>query len=159
MDRAEFDNDVTRRAKASGVTLSAAIKKAIFAALGERDPEAEICRDRNGKPEPDGELRDTKNIPLPLDAQPPSIETCRDQALTEALNDRFGDTIEDYLRAEVLPHVPDAWVDRSKTKIGYEIPINRHFSVYKPPRPLEEIKADIGSLEGEIAGLLKGLVQ
>lgn len=159
MDRAEFDNDVTRRAKASGVKLSAAIKKAIFAALGERDPEAEICRDRNGSPEPDGELRDTENIPLPLDAQPPSIETCRDQALTEALNDRFSDTIEDYMQAEVLPHVPDAWVDRSKTKIGYEIPINRHFYVYKPPRPLEEIKADIGSLEGEIAGLLKGLVE
>lgn len=159
MDRAEFDNDVTRRAKASGVKLSAAIKKAIFAALGERDPEAEICRDRNGSPQPDGELRDTENIPLPLDAKPPSIETCRDQALTEALNDRFSDTIEDYLRAEVLPHVPDAWVDRSKTKIGYEIPINRHFYVYKPPRRLEAIEADIQSLEGEIAGLLKGLVE
>ena len=159
MDRAEFDNDVTRRARASGVKLSAPIKKAIFAALGERDPKAEICRDRNGNPEPDGELRDTENIPLPLDAQPPSIEICRDQALTEALNDRFSDTIEDYLRAEVLLHVPDAWVDWSKTKIGYEIPINRHFYVYKPPRPLEAIEADIQSLEGEIAGLLKGLVQ
>ena len=159
MDRAEFDNDVTRRAKASGVKLSAAIKKAIFAALGERDPKAEICRDRNGKPEPDSELRDTENIPLPPDAKLPSIETCRDQALTDALNDRFGDTIEEYMRAEVLPHVPDAWVDRSKTRIGYEIPINRHFYVYKPPRPLEEIEADIGSLEGEIAGLLKGLVE
>lgn len=52
-----------------------------------------------------------------------------------------------------------AWVDRSKTKIGYEIPINRHFYVYKPPRPLEAIEADIQSLEGEIAGLLKGLVE
>ena len=144
MDRAEFDNDVTRRAKASGVKLSAPIKKAIFAALGERDPEAEICRDSKGKPEPDGELRDTENIPLPLDAQPPSIE-------------RFGDTIEDYLQAEVWPHVPNAWVDWSKTKIGYEIPINRHFYVYKPPRPLEAIEADIQSLEGEIAGLFKGL--
>ena len=159
MDRAEFDNDVTRRAEASGVKLSASIKKAIFAALGERDPEAEICRDSKGSPEPDGELRDTENIPLPLDAKPPSIETCRDQALTKALNDRFGDTIEDYLQAEVLPHVPDAWVDWSKTKIGYEIPINRHFYVYKPPRPLEEIEADIQSLEGEIAGLLQGLVK
>ena len=63
------------------------------------------------------------------------------------------------MQAEVLPHVPDAWVDRSKTKIGYEIPINRHFYVYKPPRPLEAIEADIESLEGEIAGLLKGLVE
>ena len=62
-------------------------------------------------------------------------------------------------RLVMLPHVPDAWVDRSKTKIGYEIPINRHFSVYKPPRPLEAIEANIQSLEGEIAGLLKGLVE
>ena len=59
---------------------------------------------------------------------------------------------------EVLPHVPDAWVDYDKTKVGYEIPINRHFYVYQPPRPLDEIEADITALEGEIAGLLKGLV-
>ena len=54
--------------------------------------------------------------------------------------------------------MPDAWVDYAKTKVGYEIPINRHFYVYKPPRPLGEIEADIAALEGEIAGLLKGLV-
>ena len=66
--------------------------------------------------------------------------------------------IDAYIAAEVLPHVPDAWVDYSKTKVGYEIPINRHFYVYKPPRPLAEIEADIAALEGEIAGLLKGLV-
>ena len=62
--------------------------------------------------------------------------------------------IDAYIAAEVLPHVPDAWVDFSKTKVGYEIPINRHFYVYKPPRPLPEIEADIAALEGEIAGLL-----
>ena len=67
-------------------------------------------------------------------------------------------TIEAYMRAEVLPHVPDAWVDYAKTKVGYEIPMNRHFYVYKPPRPLAEIGADITRLEGEIAELLKGLV-
>jgi type I restriction enzyme M protein len=66
--------------------------------------------------------------------------------------------IDTYVATEVLPHVPDAWVDYSKTKVGYEIPINRHFYVYKPPRPLAEIEADIAALEGEIAGLLKGLV-
>ena len=59
---------------------------------------------------------------------------------------------------EVLPHVPDAWVDYTKTKVGYEIPINRHFYVYKAPRPLDQIEADITRLEEEIAGLLKGLV-
>jgi len=70
----------------------------------------------------------------------------------------FRDHIDAYMRREVLPHVPDAWVDYSKTKVGYEIPINRHFYVYKPPRPLEQIEAEITALEGEIAGLLKGLV-
>ncbi|WP_211317159.1 hypothetical protein [Jannaschia seohaensis] len=71
----------------------------------------------------------------------------------------FRGTIEDYMAREVLPHVPDAWVDFDKTKVGYEIPINRHFYVYKPPRPLDEIEADITGLEGEIAGLLEGLVK
>lgn len=78
-------------------------------------------------------------------------------------NDRlvaaFRDRIDAYIAREVLPHVQDAWVDYDKTKLGYEIPINRHFYAYKPPRPLEEIEADIAALEGEIAGLLKGLLQ
>jgi type I restriction enzyme M protein len=54
----------------------------------------------------------------------------------------------------VLPHVPDAWIDESKTKVGYEIPLNRHFYVYEPPRPLEVIEADIKTLEQEIMNLL-----
>jgi type I restriction enzyme M protein len=70
----------------------------------------------------------------------------------------FRDHIEAYMAREVLPHVLDAWVDYGKTKVGYEIPINRHFYVYKPPRPLEQIETEITALEGEIAGLLKGLV-
>ena len=74
------------------------------------------------------------------------------------LVEAFREVIDDYMAREVLPHVPDAWVDYDKTKVGYEIPINRHFYVYKPPRPLDEIEADIATLEGEIAGLLKGLV-
>jgi type I restriction enzyme M protein len=69
------------------------------------------------------------------------------------------DAIDTYMEAEVLPHVPDAWVDYSKTKVGYEIPINRHFYVYKPPRPLSEIANEIVTLEGEIATLLKGLTE
>ena len=58
----------------------------------------------------------------------------------------------------MLPHVPDAWVDYAKTKVGYEVPINRHFFVYKAPRALGDIETDIIKLEGEIADLLKGLV-
>jgi type I restriction enzyme M protein len=80
--------------------------------------------------EVDPELRDTENVPLK-------------------------EKIEDYFKREVLPHVPDAWIDQSKTKIGYDIPLNRHFYRYEPPRPLEEIEADIKTLEGEILALLK----
>ena len=74
------------------------------------------------------------------------------------LVDVFRNEIDAYIGREVLSHVPDAWVDYDKTKVGYEIPINRHFYVYNPPRPLDEIEADIARLEDDIAGLLKGLV-
>ncbi len=104
--------------------------KAVLSALGERDETADICRDKHGKPEPDPELRDTENVPLK-------------------------ESIEEYFKREVLPHVPDAWIDEAKTKVGYEIPLNRHFYRYEPPRPLEEIEADIKTLEGEILALLK----
>ena len=78
---------------------------------------------------------------------------------TTRLVEVFRDAIDVYMEREVMPHVPDAWVDYCKTKVGYEIPFNRHFYVYKPPRPLDEIEADITKLEGTIAGLLKGLVE
>lgn len=65
------------------------------------------------------------------------------------------ESIHEYFKREVLPHVPDAWIDESKTKVGYEIPLNRHFYRYEPPRPLEAIESDIKQLEGEILGLLK----
>ena len=109
--------------------LAAPERKAILSALSERDPQADICRDRHGNPEPDPELRDTETVPLHYD-------------------------IDDYIAREVLPHVPDAWVDHTKTRTGYEIPLNRHFYVYEPPRPLHEIESDLQELEQEITGLL-----
>ena len=133
-DREMFNSALDDAADVSGLKLKAPERKAILAALSERDPDAEMCCGRRGNPEPDPELRDTENVPL-------SEET------------------DAYMEREVLPHVPDAWVDESKTKIGYEIPLNRHFYVYEPPRPLEEIEADIQSLEEEIAGLLSDLVR
>jgi type I restriction enzyme M protein len=102
--------------------------KALREAVGVRDPEGEVQRVK-GEPEPDPELRDYENVPLDED-------------------------VEEYLRREVLPHVPDAWIDHSKTKIGYEIPFTRHFYVYKPPRPLAEIDAELKELETEIQALL-----
>jgi type I restriction enzyme M protein len=145
-------------AKRSDAKLPAPIKKAIFAALSERDPEAEICRDGKGRPEPDTELRDTETIPLPPGTTLPlPMDFGPDKPNAELIK-VLKDTIDAYIVREVLPHVPDAWVDYEKTKVGYEIPINRHFYVYKPPRPLAEIEADITRLEGEIAGLFKELM-
>jgi len=62
--------------------------------------------------------------------------------------------VDEYMKREVLPHVPDAWIDHSKTKIGYEINFNRYFYRYVPPRPLEEIELDLKKIEKEIADML-----
>ncbi|WP_030144305.1 class I SAM-dependent DNA methyltransferase [Glycomyces sp. NRRL B-16210] len=96
--------------------------------VGVRDPEGEVQL-KKGAPEPDPQLRDFENVPLEED-------------------------VEDYLKREVLPHVPDAWIDHEKTKIGYEIPFTRHFYTYQPPRPLEEIDAELKALEAQIQDLL-----
>ena len=158
MNRDRFEVDLEQAARRAGLKLPAPIRKAIFSALGERDPDADICRDGKDRPEPDSELRDTENIPLPPGAALPLPLTFGPDAPNDELVAAMRGVIDAYMRAEVLPHVPDAWVDYAKTRVGYEIPINRHFYVYKPPRPLKEIEADIAALEGEIAGLLKGLV-
>ncbi|MBX3347563.1 MAG: SAM-dependent DNA methyltransferase [Nitrospira sp.] len=129
-DRKEFLTTLRDMDRAHGVRLSGPELKAVLAALGERDETAEICRDKDGRPEPDADLRDTETVSLKK-------------------------SIEEYFKREVLPHVPDAWIDHSKTKVGYEIPLNRHFYRYEPPRPLEIIEADIKALEDDIVKLLK----
>ena len=139
-DRAVFEADVMQAANQTGHKISAPIKKAIFAALGERDPDAEICRDSKGRPEPDSELQDTENIPLPPETTMPLPIEFGPKKPNDRLVEAFWGDIEAYIAREVLPHVPDAWVDYTKTKVGYEIPINRHFYVYKPPRPLDLIE-------------------
>lgn len=87
---------------------------------------------QKGKPQPDSALRDTENVPLTEDVAP-------------------------YFKREVLPHAPDAWIDPDKTKVGYEIPFNRHFYVFKPPRPLAEIDADLKRTTDRILDMIKGL--
>jgi len=159
LNRDKFEEDLDAAAKRRGMKLLGPIKKAIFGALGERDPKADICTDSKGRPEADSELRDTENIPLPPGTALPLPMPFGPEAPNDDLVTAMKPAIEAYMRAEVLPHVADAWVDYAKTKVGYEIPINRHFYVYKPPRPLAEIERDITALEGEIAGLLKGLVK
>ncbi|KJS32926.1 MAG: restriction endonuclease subunit M [Desulfatitalea sp. BRH_c12] len=131
-EREAFLKALREMDRSRDVRLSAPELKAILAALGERDETAEICRDKQGNPEPDTDLRDTENVPLK-------------------------ENIEAYFKREVLPHVPDAWLDESKTKVGYEIPLNRHFYCYEPPRDLDVIETEIKVLEAEILDLLKGV--
>ena len=131
-DRGAFLTELRTLDRERDVRLSAPELQAVLAALGERDDTAEICRDpaRRDQPEPDADLRDTETVPLK-------------------------ESIEAYFKREVLPHVPDAWIDHSKTKVGYEIPLNRHFYRYEPPRPLEVIETDIKRLEDDIMKMLK----
>ncbi|WP_238447300.1 class I SAM-dependent DNA methyltransferase [Micromonospora sp. 4G55] len=114
--------------------LPAAVEKAVWEAFSVSDPEGEVQTDRKGKPLADADLRDNENVPLDED-------------------------IHDYLKREVIQHVPDAWIDESKTRTGYEIPFTRHFYVYQPPRSLAEIDAEIKALEAEIQNLLGEVTQ
>lgn len=137
--------------------VGAPLKKAILEALSERDPNADICTDSKGNAEPDPQLRDSELVPLPPEtALPLSLGYDNTTNLAE-LSTALRPTVEAYMQAEVLPHVPDAWVDEEKTKLGYEIPINRHFYVYEPPRDLAVIKAEIVELEQEIMQMLGNL--
>ncbi len=104
----------------------------------QRDESGEIVLGQKGKakgqPVPDSGLRDTENVPLSED-------------------------IQTYFEREVLPHAPDAWIDESKTKVGYEIPFNRHFYVFQPPRPLVEIDKELKECTDRILTMIEGLSQ
>ena len=122
------------------VYLSAPQLKSLLNALSERDPEADICTDSKGNPEADTGFRDYENVPL-----------------TES--------VYDYFEREVSPHVPDAWIDESKRDekdgevgiVGFEIPFNRHFYEFTPPRPLEEIDADLKQCTDRIKQMIEEL--
>jgi len=131
-----------------GRGVSAADVKKLLASA-ERDPEAEPVTDKKGNSYADPDLRDYENVPLP------SAEVAYEEDPGQRLASlEYRTAVEDYMEAEVLPYVPDAWVDHSKTKIGYEIPLTRHFYKNIAPRPLEEIDAEIRALELEIQDLL-----
>ena len=115
-----------------------------------RDPDAPVIADRKGSPEPDPDLRDNENVPLPG-----PVEGFDDDPTERLASRPYRDAVDAYMAAEVHPFVPDAWVDHAKTKIGYEIPLTRQFYRYVPPRPLEEIDAEIQALEEEIQRLLR----
>ena len=129
--------------------LPKAIEKAVWDAIAVRDPEAPIITDRNGQPEPDPSLRSNENVPLPG-----PIRAIAPDSVGRLASAPYESAVDAYMAAEVLPYVPDAWVDRTKTKLGYEVPLTRRFYRYVPPRPLGEIDAEIKALEDEIQRLL-----
>ena len=136
-ERDDFERLLDGAAKKAGVKLPAPARKAILSALSERDETAAICRDKDGHPEPDSELRDTESVPL-------------------------AERVEAFFEREVKPHVPDAWIDTSKRDprdgqvglVGYEINFNRYFYRFTPPRPLEEIEGEIRGIEQDILRML-----
>jgi type I restriction enzyme M protein len=143
-DRPRLDfNDVKRRFEAGlerlGIKLRSTELKNLFAAFTAKDPSAEPIIKKKTKRrveyEPDPDLRDTEQAPL---LEPGGIEA--------------------FFHREVLPHVPDAWIDHSKTLVGYEISFTRHFYKPRPLRTLEEIRADLESLQAEAEGLLDQIV-
>ncbi len=131
-----------------------AVEKQVWDALAVEDPEAPIVTNRKGDPEPDPDLRDNENVPLPAIAATWVVDPTERLASVE-----YRSAVEDYMAEEVLPYVPDAWVDHAKTKIGYEIPLTRHFYKYVPPRPLAEIDAEIKALEEAIQELLREVTE
>jgi type I restriction enzyme M protein len=148
-DRVEFEKPLDILCEKNEFKIPAVLRKAILSALSERDETAEICRDKEGNPEPDPELRDTESIPLPEGDDPA---------------DKSGVTrsVREFFEREVRPHVPDAWIDTDRRDekdgkvglIGYEINFNRYFYKYTPPRPLEEIETDIRTIEKDIMRML-----
>jgi type I restriction enzyme M protein len=140
-NRADFNAALTAAAKAADLKLAAPIRKAILSALSERDESADICRDKQGRPEADSSLRDSEYVPLRED-------------------------VYDYFAREVAPHAPDAWINTEKRDekdgeigvVGYEINFNRYFYQYQPPRPLEDINADIRQTQQEIITMLHEVV-
>lgn len=148
-DRESFEKLLDAAARKSGVKVTAPVRKAILSALSERDETAAICRAADGAPEPDPELRDTESVPLA--AGPDSADA-----------EGVPTSVREFFAREILPHVPDAWIDTAKRDhkddlvglIGYEINFNRYFYRYTPPRPLEKIEMDIRAIEGDIVRML-----
>jgi type I restriction enzyme M protein len=130
-------------------SLPKVIEKAVWEAISVRDRDAPVTTDRNGRPEPDPDLRDNENVPLPGPTEG------FDEDPTERLASApYRTAVSTYVSSEVLPYVPDAWVDHTKTRIGYEIPLTRQFYRHVPPRELAEIDAEIKVVAGNIQRLL-----
>lgn len=131
-NRDKFTADVRATFKNTGTTLTGPQIKALVSGLSARDEEGEVSTNAKGTPESDLDLRDTENVPLTED-------------------------VAEYFKREVLPFAPDAWIDESKTKIGYDIPFTRHFYKYQEPRSLEAIDDDLDAVLGRIRARLEAV--
>lgn len=130
----KFEAELDGSLKKHNLEVDKSLKKAILKSLSEHDETADMIYDKNGNPEPNPDLRDHENVPLKED-------------------------IHEYFVREVKPHLPDAWLDEKKTKIGYEISFTKYFYKYKPLRPLEEITGDIKTLEEETRRLMEEILK
>lgn len=156
--RDEFVSELVDSFKPSGIKLDAKLKKILLENLSERDPGAEVCISTNGEIEADSDLRDFENIPFPSDISLPlALGYDNETGLEEVIN-IVKNHCEEFMKKEVHPYVPDAWIDYSKTKIGYEIPITKLFYVYKPPRDLQLLEKEISYLGMEVLKSLNRLV-
>lgn len=131
-NRDEFEKQLKDSFKGKGLSVKATLLKTILSALSETDETADICRDSKGNPEPDTELRDTERVPLKED-------------------------IEEYFEREVKPYAEDAWIDESKTVIGYEIPFTRYFYKFEEPEKADDIMERIIETEKELMKSLNEL--
>lgn len=124
---------------------------AVLKAAATTDPDADPVKAKKGGGfEPDSDLRDQENILLPAGYL--EMTQAEQQAAIHA-------AAEQHLKAEIHPYVPDAWIDHTKTRVGYEIPFTRQFYAYTPPRPVAEIRAEIDELEAQIQQWMQGLVK
>lgn len=139
MNRSKFVKALKTALKAQNVELKSPQMNTLLKALGDRSSDADVCKSK-GKPEADSGLRDYENVPL-------------------------GESVYDYFEREVKPHVPDAWIDEGRCDeldkevgiVGFEIPFNRHFYVFEPPRPLEEIDRDLKACTDRIKQMIEAL--
>lgn len=131
-NREVFTKTLKKALTTEGLTMTGPLLKALLSGLSERDETADICAGVKGKPEPDADLRDTENVP-------------------------WNEDIHTYFEREVVPFVPDAWIDEDKTKEGCEIPFTRHFYEYVAPRSLDEIDADLDAVLGRIRARLEAV--
>jgi type I restriction enzyme M protein len=158
-NRDKFVKDLSSAFKDSKITLDAKIKKILLSTLSERDETADICYDKNGKPEPDPELRDNEIIDLPPNTILPLPLDYDNETGLEDLVKLVKVHCEEYMKEEVLPYVESAWIDYSKTKIGYEINFTKYFYEFKPLRSLAVIRSDILASQKETQGLIEKVIE